>query len=224
YEGLLLRQRRELHDRIGRLIEALPGEMNAERSALLAHHYARSENREKAIGALLRAARDAERIPSFRTAARFYRNAYELAEAALATSPASADGKRIVVETALGILRMSVIYGIFEHGDPEEPTRRGRQLAEEIGDYESLADLCSLHGLLISSRGPSNFPAGHALIEQALEIAERHKLTSVINRISRALAWDDLFDGRFAAALERIQGVITDSERGPLPAEGRLRD
>src|SRR5205085_10873668 len=68
YEGLLLRQRRELHDRIGQLLEALPGEVNAERSALLAHHYTRSENREKAIGALARAARDAERIPSFPTA------------------------------------------------------------------------------------------------------------------------------------------------------------
>ncbi len=224
YEGLLLRQRRELHDRIGQLLEVLPGEPNAERSALLAHHYTRSENREKAIGALVRAARDAERIPSFRTAARFYRSAYDLAEAALASNVATIERKRVVVETALGILRMSVIYGIFEHGDPEEPARRGRQLAEEIDDAESLAELCSLHGLVISSRGPANFPAGQALIEQGLAIAERAGLKLAAIRIARALAWDYLFDGRFPEALARIDGVISEFERLPTPVDGKQRD
>ena len=222
YEGLLLRQRRELHGRIGHLIESHAGEANAERSALLAHHYTRSENRDKAIAALLRAARDAERIPSFRSAARFYRTAYDLADAALASGTATSDAKRLVVETALGILRMNVIYGIFEHGDPEEPARRGRQLAEEIADDESLAELCSLHGLVISGQGPAAFPAGQALIEQGLAIAERAGLKLTAIRISRALAWDYLFDGRFDDALERIERVLTDFEH--IGIEGKQRD
>jgi class 3 adenylate cyclase/tetratricopeptide (TPR) repeat protein len=224
YEGLLLRQRRELHDRIGHLLEALPGEPNAERSALLAHHYTRSENREKAIGALLRAARDAERVPSFRTAARFYRSAYDLAEAALVGTSATLEHKRALVESALGVLRMTVIYGIFDPGDPEEAARRGRQIAEEIGDVENLAELCSLHGLVISSRGPASFPAGQALIEQGLVIAERAGLEIATIRISRALAWDYLFDGRFDDALARIEGVITSYEALPTPTEGKRRD
>jgi class 3 adenylate cyclase/tetratricopeptide (TPR) repeat protein len=222
YEGLLLRQRRELHDRIGRMIETLPGDMNAERSALLAHHYTRSENREKAIGALLRAARDAERVPSFRTAARFYGSAYDLAEAALASGRATSEAKQVVVETALGVLRMNVVYGIAEHGDPEEAARRGRQLAEELGDAESLSELCSLHGLIMSSRGPAAFSAGQALIEQGLTIAERAGLPLSVVRIARALAWDYLFDGRFDDALKRIRGVIADTEK--LGTDGRLRD
>lgn len=224
YEGLLLRQRRELHDRIGQMLEAMPGEPNAERSALLAHHYARSENRDKAIAALVRAARDAERVPSFRTAARFYREAYDLAEATLASQPTAIAHKRAVVESALAVLRMNVIYGILEHGDPEEAARRGRQLAEEIGDVESLAELCSLHGLVISSRGPASFPAGQALIEQGLAIAERAGLELAAIRISRSLAWDYLFDGRFDDALTRIDGVLTSFEALPGPAEGKRRD
>jgi class 3 adenylate cyclase/tetratricopeptide (TPR) repeat protein len=224
YESLLLRQRRELHDRIGQWIEALPGEPNAERSALLAHHYTRSEHREKAIGALLRAARDAERVPSFRTAARFYRSAYDLAEAALASGPATVENKRVVVETTVGVLRMTVIYGISEHGDPEEPARRGRQLAEEIGDQENLAELCSLHGLVISSRGPADFPAGQALIEQGLAIAERAGLKLAAIRISRALAWDYLFDARFSDALARIDGVAEDFGKLGTSIEGKQRD
>ena len=47
--AVLIPAQRELHDRIGHLLESLPGEANAERSALLAHHYTRSENRDKAI-------------------------------------------------------------------------------------------------------------------------------------------------------------------------------
>ncbi|MCC6848451.1 MAG: AAA family ATPase [Deltaproteobacteria bacterium] len=224
YEGLLLRQRRELHDRIGRMIEALPGEPTAERSALLAHHYSRSENRDKAIGAVLHAARDAERVPSFRTAARFYRGAYDLATAALAAEPDAAEHKRVVVEAAFGVLRMSVIYGIFEDGDVEEAARRGRQVAEELGDAESLAEICSLHGLMISSRGPSHFPSGQALIEQALGIAERAELELTTTRISRALGWNYLFDGRFADARARIDGVIGAVERLATAPEGRRRD
>jgi len=222
YEGLLLRQRRELHDRIGQLIEALPGDMTAERSALLAHHYARSENREKAIAALLRAARDAERIPSFRTAARFYRSAYDFAEAAIAAGQTEAAHKRVVVESAVGVLRMTVIYGIFEHGDPEDAALRGRQLAEELGDAESLAELCSLHGLVISGRGPDAFPAGLALIEEGVVIAERANLPFAVIRIARALAWDYLFDGRFDDAMNRIRNTITEFERGG--GEGKERD
>src|SRR5262249_60602477 len=84
YESLLLKQRRQLHDRVGALLEAIPGKPNAERSALLAHHYARSENREKAIEALLRAAADAEQLPSYRAAVDFFQQAWGVAEAALA--------------------------------------------------------------------------------------------------------------------------------------------
>lgn len=224
YAGLLLRQRRELHERVGRMIEVLPGEPSAERSAVLAHHYVRSENRDKAIAALLNAARDAERVPSFRAAARFYRTAYDLATEALASGAAGVEGKRTIVEVALGALRMSVIYGIFEYGDPEEAAVCGRRLATELGDPESLAELCSLHGLLISSRGPSDFSAGQALIEQALGIAERAGLELTTIRISRALAWNYLFDGRTAAALGRIEDVIATLESAAPPLESRRRD
>src|SRR5262249_62005477 len=86
YEGLLLKQRRQLHGRIAAELEAGPGDGSVERTALLAHHYARSENRPKAIEGLLRAALETERLPSYRAAVEFYRRAWLLAEAELAES------------------------------------------------------------------------------------------------------------------------------------------
>ena len=56
YEGLLLRQRRQLHERVAQQLERQPG-AGPERSALLAHHWSRSDDRRKAAEALLAAAR-----------------------------------------------------------------------------------------------------------------------------------------------------------------------
>ena len=128
---------------------------------LLAHHYTRSENREKAVTALLRAARDAERVPSFRAAARFYRTPTSSPRPRSRSGAATPEAKRLVVEAGLGVLRMTVIYGIYR-ARRSRASRRGarRQLAEELGDAESLSDLCSLHGLVISSRGPAAFADG----------------------------------------------------------------
>src|SRR5262249_8053615 len=83
YEGLLLRQRRALHGRVGQLLDALPGEPTAERAALLAHHYARSDDRARAVVALLTAARAAEHVPSFGAAAGYYRDAFDAADGLL---------------------------------------------------------------------------------------------------------------------------------------------
>lgn len=83
YESLLVKERRALHGRIARLLEEATGEAPAERSALLAHHYARSEDRRKAIDALLRAAADAERVPSYQATREFYRAAWMMSVAAL---------------------------------------------------------------------------------------------------------------------------------------------
>src|SRR2546425_5203176 len=43
--------RSQLHERVALLLESEPGEAGPERSALLAHHYARSDNRAKAMAA-----------------------------------------------------------------------------------------------------------------------------------------------------------------------------
>src|SRR5262249_42714935 len=145
YEGLLLKQRRQLHERIGSLLEG-DGGASAERSALLAHHYVRSDNREKAVEALLRAAREAEQVPSYRAAARFYREAWELAETGFGRN-AERQLERVAVEAAIGLSRMRVIYNVPDTGDDERLMLRGRELAASLGDKQSEAGLCTFLGM-----------------------------------------------------------------------------
>ncbi|HWP64654.1 MAG TPA: AAA family ATPase, partial [Candidatus Limnocylindria bacterium] len=75
YEGLLLRQRRLLHDRAAALLEQRSGGDGVQRSALIAYHRARGDDRRAAVDALLAAGRDAEAVPSYVTAAQFYEQA-----------------------------------------------------------------------------------------------------------------------------------------------------
>ncbi len=214
YEGLLLKQRRELHERIGTLLDAAPGERSGERMALLAHHFVRSENRTRAVEALVHAARDAERVPSYRSAAEHYRQAWELAEPMLSGgTPPSEAFVRLAFEALHGFCRMVVIYGVEIAEDPTAVARRGSELAERFGDLETLAVVESLHGMMMTSGDAEQFKQGVALVEKALAIARRAGLTLPALSIARALSWVYLFDGRLDLARATSSEILTGLER-----------
>jgi tetratricopeptide (TPR) repeat protein len=214
YEGLLLRQRRALHTRVGQLLDALPGEPTAERAALLAHHYARSDDRERAVGALLTAAREAERIPSFRAAADYYRGAFDLAEGLLQAGARSPELPRRTLQAASGLCRMAVIYGVAGLDEAERVAHRGRELAEQLDDTEAFVDLCSLQGTLaMSNRDRAKFDAGFATVEEGLGVARREGLVMPAARALRALASGYFCDGRLELADRTIDAAIADLAR-----------
>ncbi len=210
YGSLLLKQRRQLHERIGRMLEAAGGQ-GAEHSALVAHHFARSDDREKAIEALLRAAADAERVPSYATAARLYRQAWQLAEAGLA-----ADGggrhHRWIVEATRGFSRVTVIHGPGERGEALRAAERGRALARACEDPEALVELSLYLGTVQSFGDARELATGITVIEEALAIAHRMGLAEPGLRISRGLGLAYLLDGRFALAERTLAWVVAELE------------
>ena len=213
YEALLLKERRQLHERIGILLEHDGAAGDPGRVALLAHHFSRGDDRRKAITALLRAAHSAEAVPSYRAAVAFYRQAWELADPSLAESDGSdEDLKRAVLDATFGLVRIAVLYGPSHHDDAERAAERGRALAEELGDVETLAGLTAYHGLALMSGERERFAAGLALSEEGLVIAQRAHLDLVATSISRGLAWSYLLDGQFALARRTIDWVVRDLE------------
>jgi class 3 adenylate cyclase/tetratricopeptide (TPR) repeat protein len=212
YEGLLLKQRRQLHERIGLMLEASAGEPSAERLALLAHHFGRSDNREKTMTALLQAARAAEQVPAFPTAARFYREAWSTATPVL---DRDAGGRlpKLAVDAAVGLARMTVIYNVPDAGDVESVIGCARTLAESSGDASTLASLRTFHGMLLLSSGRERFAEGLALVEEGLAVAQRAGQTQTAIGVSRGLAWSYLIDGRFELARRTIDWVVGELER-----------
>ncbi len=204
YEGLLLKQRRLLHERIGELLEH-DLERNPEHAALLAHHYSRSDNHTKAIDALLRAAREAEEAPSYRVAADLYRRAWRLAETVLGERE---DGRfhRAALTAVSGITRLTVFFGAVDLSEAEEAAVRGRELAALLGDQGTLAQLHYAHGIITIMRpNAPDFAGGLALAERGLTIAEEAGLDGERSRIARGLAMNYAVDGRFDQARSLIE-------------------
>jgi class 3 adenylate cyclase/tetratricopeptide (TPR) repeat protein len=214
YEGLLHRQVRQLHERVGVLLEETPGEGGAERSALLAHHFSRSDNRPKAVEAFLRAARDAEQLPSWRAAVEFYRRAWEAAEAGAADETDSGGPFHgAVLDATTGLCRVSAIFGTADRDEAERAGRRGRELAEARGAAEARASLSYFHGVLTMLGEPDEFAPGLALAEQGLAFAREAGLTIPAMRISSGLAVNYALDGRFELAARAGGWVVEELER-----------
>src|SRR5207244_547592 len=204
YEGLLLKQRRQLHERVALQVEPEPGKAGPERTALLAHHWARSDDRVKAMVALLRAAQDAEDLPSYRTAVAFSRRLWELAEVD-ADDPAS---RRAALAATTGLARLSIVFGWPPLEEAERAARRARELAEALGDTEMLPGVLYFLGV-ITMLG-EDFERGLALAEQGVAVAsgvETHAMAlSAPNRTVQAgsagtLAQILFLRGEYAEAL-----------------------
>jgi len=213
YDGLLLKERRQLHERIGLLLEKEPQDGNAERVALLAHHFVRSDNRRKALETLLAAARQAEALPSYPTATDFYRQAWELGYASLAEgAEVDDDFRRLVLGAALDLCRMAVVYISPDSVDIENAARVGRDLAEGLGNVEAAAGFRAYHGMIAMSGHRERFAEGLAMVESGYALAVESGLPHVSLSISRALGFSYLFDGQIERARQITMQLVAGLE------------
>jgi class 3 adenylate cyclase/tetratricopeptide (TPR) repeat protein len=206
YEGLLLRQRRQLHERVARLLEArLPS--SPTQTALLAHHWSRSDVRGRAAEALLAAGRDAETVPSYGVAADFYRRAWQAAEAAGGELP---DDRylRIALEATASLSRLVVYFGLPMIDEAARAAERGRELAEYFHDVESQASLFYMLGVMTMTRDGREFARGLALAERGLALAEAKGLRLAGTRIVRGICINYVADGRVDQASARIEPLL----------------
>jgi class 3 adenylate cyclase/tetratricopeptide (TPR) repeat protein len=210
YEGLLLRQRRQLHDRAAGLLERRP-DGGVQRSAVLAYHRARGDDRRAAVDALLAAARDAEAVPSYLTAAQFFSEAATAAERAMAEGESGFEPAAL--EALFGVARLVVLFGLPMMRQGVEAAERGRALAERLGAVEELSSLLYFQGILTMSLPGGDFARGIALAEQARDRAAAAGLTLQVHRISRGLALNYALDGRFEDAVTGVAPSLAELEQ-----------
>jgi class 3 adenylate cyclase/tetratricopeptide (TPR) repeat protein len=213
YEALLLRQRRELHGRVAALVADRPGDGGPQRSALRAHHLARSDDRDGALAAMLEAARDAEGVPSYLTAAGFYAEAGRIADQLLGERPGEPALERAALEGHAGLARLVVLFGLPMIEDAGASAARGRALAEALGDVETLSSLLYFEGILTLSQPGGDFNAGLAMAEEAVTLAERAGVPLQVSRLRRGLAINYALDGRFDEALAISGAAVDELER-----------
>ena len=228
YESLLLRERRQLHERMAALLEA---EASA-RPAVVAYHLARTSDRGRAIEALLRAARESEELPSYASAYELYREAWSLAEAVLEEEGNVERAGRAALQAILGLGRVAVLYSSPEPLEIERPAARGRELAQQLGDDRSLAVLHTLEGMMATTGDQVEFERGLELIEKSIELAERAGFEADAVSYRRGLGYAYVGDGRLvdgnavlAEALEGLERLGHADSGSPTWFGGRfLRD
>jgi class 3 adenylate cyclase/tetratricopeptide (TPR) repeat protein len=147
YNSLLIKKRKEIHENIGEAIELLYPERLEEFYEMLAHHYARGENPEKAYHYLKLSGDKAVSSYSNWEAFRCYEEASEV----LSQMPQTEQSKRKGVE-----IRLLMDWPIRCLGYPEgslKILKEGEELSSEINDTGSLAKFYSRLGFYYLLRG-----------------------------------------------------------------------
>ncbi len=145
YESLLVKKRKEIHERIGHAIEEIYPERLEEFYEMLAHHYSESENKEKAVNYLKLAADKALRSHSLWEAFKFYKKTLGI------LGDLSREDKEEHVRVTLLLASPMISLGFPE--DSIDILKKAEELAKELGDEKSLSILYSIIGLYYSVKG-----------------------------------------------------------------------
>jgi class 3 adenylate cyclase/tetratricopeptide (TPR) repeat protein len=181
YNSLLLKRRKELHEKIGRAIEELYPDKLEEFYEALSYHYLRGENWEKAYQYLLASAMKAGTHYSLWEAFRLGREALQV----LGRMPSSEANKRLAIDGRLLLAMVIMTLGYPE--DSLEILQEGERLSREVGDEKALA---RLHGYIGTYRGMTGASQdGVRYLDGAFGIAEKAQDIELIGPIAFQLCF-----------------------------------
>ncbi|MBW1775090.1 MAG: AAA family ATPase, partial [Deltaproteobacteria bacterium] len=201
YNSLLLKRRKEIHEKIGRAIEELYTERLEELYEMLAYHYSRSGNKSKACHYLKLSGDKAWSNFSTPESFQFYREAVNLLRDRSATQENS--------QVRLEILR-AMAYPIRMLGYPEgsfEFLEEGEGLAQDLKDQKALAYFQTNIGIyyLISGGDPAK---GREYIERGLGESELTDEVELIVPATHDLISSHMIEGRFLRVRQVAPKII----------------
>lgn len=163
YNSLLQKSKKEIHKKIGEAIEQIYTERLGDFYEMLAYHYSKSDEYEKAQKYLRLSGDKAMRNHSAWEALRLYQETMNI----LGQMPESEDNKREQLEVV-----RSIYTPVLYLGYPEEYLailQQGERLSNELGDERSLAWVYSMMGRYYAFAG--NAQESLIYLERALEVA-----------------------------------------------------
>jgi len=211
YNSLLLKRRREIHERTGKAIEELYSDRLEEFYEVLAHHYSRSDNLEKAYEYLVLAGIKAAYGYSIWEAYRFCKEAIQV----LNRGPQTEENKRKGIEIRL--LMAQAMGALGYPGDWLQVLDEGVKLARELGDEGSVARFFSYIGLGYAQRGDQTKAIGYG--ERALGQADKIGDVALVAPIAYNLCAVYCISGDHLKIVELSQRTIALIERTGTQAE-----
>lgn len=217
YEALLHRERRRLHDRVGRLLLGSDEALDATRIARIGYHLSRGEDVLAGVRALNEAAERAFALPAYAVAVRLYLEAWTLVEGAL--DGAEPEFRRWALRVATGLAHAARFHSASAAADLEAVAARGMEIAEELGDAAAVASLQADRGFLVMGSSRERFAEGLEMVRQAVRVAGAAGDDYERLRLSRDLAFGYLLDGRLEQARAEIESVLAALERSGEDAQ-----
>ncbi len=165
YNSLLIKRRKEIHEKIARAIEKIYPERLEEFYEMLARHYSKSDNLVKTLQYMKASGNKSNRSHSLWEAFRFFKEAINI----LDQLPETAENKNEEIEV---LLLLTIPMGLL--GYPEDSLQileKGERLSKEYGDSRTLSAFYSKIGNCRTHRG--DLLLGLEYNEKALEEAQQ---------------------------------------------------
>ncbi|NIS60249.1 MAG: guanylate cyclase, partial [Proteobacteria bacterium] len=209
YNSLLLKRRKEIHEEIGKAIEALSPDRLEEHYELLAYHYGHSANTDKAVEYLDLANQKAIRINAMEEAKAYFDEAMEL----LDTLPETEENRQRRI--SLLVNQVEVFHLLFKFPEYYELLTRYESMAEGLGNPELL-------GAFYGRLGHCHYGFGH--FDQAIQtLTKGAKLCEAAGNAEEAgyaysyLEWSHLNRGNYDRVLALKEKFLRTMEQGFSP-------
>jgi class 3 adenylate cyclase/tetratricopeptide (TPR) repeat protein len=205
YYSLLLKRRKEIHAEVGRAIEALYPDRLEEHYELLAYHYSRSANADKAVDYLDLANRKAVKLRAMEEAKAYF----DEAMAHLDTLPESVENRQRRISLLVGqgevfllLAKTSEYYDLLTRYEP---------MAIELGNQALLGALYSRTGYCDFELG--QFDEGINRLTKAAELCEAAGEVEDAGYAYAWLGWNHLYRGHYESALAAKEELLRTMEQ-----------
>jgi tetratricopeptide (TPR) repeat protein len=196
YNSLLQKRRKEIHESIGRAIEQMYWDRLEEYYDLLAYHYSRSDNTEKAIHYLELAGDKAVGYVSIVEARRHYQEAIKLLDEQERTE--SNNRKHITLS-----VKWAAISMLAPTEEIISTLEKSREYAEELGDDDLFAQVTAHLGACHFFRG--NLEQGFTYAQQVLAMSEKLLDDAPVGISYYFLGWAYVFTSNFSDATDCLE-------------------
>jgi len=212
YNSLLQKRRKEIHEKIGLTIEKVYSIRLEEYYEMLAYHYCKGEDTDKAIIYCKLAGEKAKRNFAHREAYSFFKMAYD-------EMKRLQESKEIIEKKYELLLLMQ--HSLAPIGIPEKEHEwvfdRQIELAEKLRDHKRISELYAEKANFYTHRGDNELAVKYT--RDAFEEAKKDQDINLIVKHSWALAFAYSSMGNFSGIITTIPRVINILEKNQKEAE-----
>jgi tetratricopeptide (TPR) repeat protein len=195
YNGLLKKERQEIHERIGLAIEQLFSDRLSEFHEILAHHFQKGRSKDKAVAYLMKAGEKSLNKFSLKEAHQYYKLSMDLLSA---EGTFIKDRERILF--SLFNSWAFVYYYSADLGALNRLLGKYRERVYDLDDQATIAMFLAWYGW--SKWGCEKFEEAEIDLTEALKIAEEIKNKKIIAYVYTWLAWNYLSLGQLDKAID----------------------